>query len=220
MIYILWRVIFILLLISLCLVCFKKKLSKKNLIIVLSTMIILCASLCFFPIENLFMSFDTPESAFNYYRTGEIKGVVYGDNSSLVYYKTSSETYSYVFMKRTGKGYKLPEPYCNEIIADRFDSKGKFEVYKVDKTQDYYVIGYTVVLEDSTITDSNNQLISNVVYSDTTYPQNAIFYSYIGDYSNKYYLLINSEKIYIKRQSEKKRSRNTMGRFCCVDKFR
>lgn len=198
MLYVLWRVIFIVLLISLCLFCFKKKLSKKNSIIVLSVVLIICASLFFFPIENLFVSFDTPENAFNYCRIGDIKGIVYGDDSSLIYYKTNSGTYSYVFMQRTGKGYKLPEPYCDEIIADRFDSKGKFEVYKVNKTKDYYVIGYTVVLKDSIIKDSNNQLISNVVFSDTTDPKTAIFYSYIGDYSNKYYLLINSEKIYIK----------------------
>lgn len=198
MTYVLFRAILILLLILLCLFYFKKKFPKKNVIIVSSISLILCAILLFFPVENLFISFDTPKKAFNYCRTGEIKGVLYGDESSLIYYKTNSGTYSYVFVQRTDKGYKLPEIYNGEIIANRFDSKGKFEVRRVNKTNDYYVIGYTVLVNDSMIKDSNNQLISNVIYSDTTGSKTIIFYSYIDDFEDEYYLLINNEKIYIR----------------------
>ena len=200
MTYILFRVILILL-ILLGLFYINKKLPKKIIIIVSSVLIILCTISFFFPAENLFISFDSPEKAFNYCRIGEIKGVLYGDESCLIYYRTNSETYSYVFIPKTDKGYKLPETHYSEIVANRFDTKGKFEVHRVNKTNDYYVIGHTVVFNNSIIKDSNNQLISNVICSDTTGTNAIIFYSYIDDYSNEYYLLIINEKISFTGQS-------------------
>ena len=197
MTYVLIRAISIFL-ILLCLLYIKKKLSKKNMIVVSIILLILCIILCFFSVENLFISFNTPEKSFDYCRIGEIKGVLYGDESSLVYYKTNSGTYSYVFMRRTDKGYKLPEIYDGEIIANRFDTKGKFEVHRVNKTNDCYVIGYTIGFNNSIIKDSNDQIISNVICADTTETNAIIFYSYIDEYSEEYYLLINNERIYIR----------------------
>lgn len=56
------------------------------------------------PFENLFLKFNTPETAFKYTTNNcDIVKVVKGDQTALVIYRERSSTYATVFTKSGGK---------------------------------------------------------------------------------------------------------------------
>ena len=62
------------------------------------------------PFENLFLKFNTPETAFKYTTNNcDIVKVVKGDQTALVIYRERSSTYATVFTK---SGAKWKAPFC------------------------------------------------------------------------------------------------------------
>ena len=197
MLYTLARIIFwgITLLIVLIIIKKAKKISKKKVIITIISCIILCFISGLFPIENLFIDFQSPEDVFNYTSTGEIIDIIYGNDSCMIYYSTGPNSFSYLFVKKSENGYKISSNFSTKIVSKKFDQNGSFDVYNLSETNDYYIIG-TINSEENTINifnDKDEKVECEIKRVEDT----GFIYCYIKDYTDRYYIIINGNKSFI-----------------------
>lgn len=114
---------------------------KRALMITSIVLLILLVSLtAMFPVENLFLRFDTPEDVFHYTSTGDIYGRVDGESSSMILYATSPNTISEYIVPKTDTGYVIPTYLSNKTVWNSMDSNGVVQVYWQKGTQDHYVM--------------------------------------------------------------------------------
>lgn len=191
--------IILLVIVSVCSVWIIKK-SKCKFKKVFSTLtvvfcIILVSISSMFPVENLFLSYQSPEKVFNYVKSGQIYKIIDGRESSLVIYYTGNSTYGFYIIPKTSDGYKIPNYFTQKKVSHKFDEQGVFDVYNVQGTQDYYVscaVNLSDISEEILVFNSENEKIgSKVIKIKNT---NFIFL-WIPEFSNGCYLMINDEKI-------------------------
>lgn len=150
-----------------------------------------------FPLENLIINFKSPESVFNYTRTGKIDDIVYGEESCMVIYSKGNNTGGHFIIPKTEKGYKIPSYFSIKKVSDKFDRDGDFDIYNVKKTNDYYVFG-TMLSKDNEIIilDSNNNEVRKIVIEmGSSDVKTVLLYTFIEDFTNEYYILVNGDKI-------------------------
>ena len=166
---------------------------KLYMIITLILCVVFCSVLSLFPVENIFITFDSPENVFHYTCSGKIHNIVYGNNSCMVYYSTGNNSYSHSFIIKVKNGYKISNYFRSSKVAHKFDRNGSFDVYNVLGTGDYYVVG-AIPFEGTEISIFNNH--DEKVNSDIQKVENSDFvYFYLEDFTNGYYLLIDNQRI-------------------------
>lgn len=172
---------------------------KRSIKISLLSIIVICALSSLLTIENLFINFKSPEDVFNYSCSGKIEDIVYGNNSCMVVYSTGDNSYSYSIMPKSAKGYKISNLFSTKIILNKFDKDGDFKVYNVLKTNDYYVFGTTISKDNKiNIVDSNDKEVRIIIeIMGNTETKTVLMYSFIENFTNEYFILINGEKITI-----------------------
>jgi len=112
---------------------------KQIILFVISFAVIIC--LVLFPIENIFVTFKTPESIFNYVSSGNLIDTIYGKDSCLFVYSKAGGVISYEFALKTNDGYKMTDHFNPKKVSSKFDPTAHFDVYQIRDTSDYYVIG-------------------------------------------------------------------------------
>lgn len=177
---------------------FKSTIIHKKLVSILS--IVLCITIitasAMFPVENLIISFQSPESVFRYSKFGKIENIIYGENSCMVLYKSGSSS-SHSILPKTERGYQIPGYFTSKRISHRFDEKGYFDVYLVSKTKDYYVIASVNQKAEASafaVLDKNGEEVECSIFrgNDTGF-----LFIYIYDLSEECYLYVQGEKILI-----------------------
>ena len=114
---------------------------KRALMITSIVLLMLLMSLtAMFPVENLFLHFDTPEDVFHYTNTGDIYGRVGGESSSMILYATSPNTIGKYIVPKADTGYVIPTYLSNKTVWNSMDSNGVVQVYWQKGTQDHYVM--------------------------------------------------------------------------------
>lgn len=166
-----------------------------------------------FPIENLFFSFKSPESAFQYYHGGKMVGniveVVEGKSSSMVVFIEDNSFIGRTFITlKTEKGFKIPSWFTVEKHTRNLNERkyGHFivdiTIYRVVDANDYFYYGSISTKEDNiTITDSNHVNVKNFYRdSDNTDISTIIFYGYVENLTGEYYFLIGDQTVSIDEQ--------------------
>ena len=85
-------IIFIIVLSIYLSVCCKLLRNKAQKVVLAIFCLFVAATLAVIPFENVFLSFQTCESAFQYQQMGSIEKMVGGANSELVFYRKSNKT--------------------------------------------------------------------------------------------------------------------------------
>ena len=170
----------------------KKRLS---VLAIVSCMLLISAS-GMFPVENLFVSFESPESVVKYAYFGKVEEAIYGQDSCMIVCSQGNRTYNRYIVPKSDKGYKIPNVFNAKKISHKFTDVGLFETYKVNGTQDYYVIGTIAVETDNEIGVYNGN--HEKVECDVAIIKDAEFICmFVPGFSNEYYVMINGEKIFI-----------------------
>lgn len=114
---------------------------KRALMITSIVLLMLLMSLtAMFPVENLFLHFDTPEDVFHYTNTGDIYGRVDGNSSSMILYTKEPNVIGEYIVPKTDTGYVIPTYLSNKTVWNSMDSNGVVQVYWQKGTQDHYVM--------------------------------------------------------------------------------
>ena len=174
--------------------------------------LVLCAVLCsvtgLIPVENLIISFESPEDVLRYSRTGivgDIEYIAHGNDSSILIYSTA-DTQSirgHFIVPRSSSGYKIPTPFSVRRVMQSYGSSTSirvfnFDIFSVEGTDDYYIVGFFFTPNDTNIVDNNGNVIKQISTWNETLNEYIIYvFSYIENFGNEYYLLINGEKLTI-----------------------
>lgn len=177
----------------------KTKIVKKKIVsfLLVFLCIILISISGILPVENLIISFKSPESVFNYTHLGKINDIVYGEKSCMIVYSEGEDKSGNYIIPKSEKGYKIPNYFTVKNVSHKFSKDGCFDVYNVLETDDYYIFG-SIISKDSTITifDNNNKPIKNLVINmANTDTKTVFFYDFSKNISDEYYLIINNQKV-------------------------
>lgn len=193
-------ILFIIIFIALFIFLSKKPLKGKHTRIILLIGFVVLYSLVFsLPTENLFISFHSPEAVFKYFSHGQIKGVEEGNNSCMIVYSTGTNEYSYIFIPKCDNGYKIPGIFTTKKMSKSFQKEGSFELYSINKTNDYYVFGMFISeTENFKMVDSENTQFKIITVNDLDYNipnETYIAYAFVDDIKDDYYISLNGVKV-------------------------
>lgn len=169
---------------------------KKFRVVLIVICVIFTTILSLFPIENVFVTFSTPEAAFEYFHSCPAIFIVNGEKTDLVIGEKDS-AYVYRIIPKSNKRWK---------IGNSFDTKMKFrkivgEVaiygHQYKNSEELYIEvshRYGKALE---ISDSKQSKFLYLIDKDVKIKSVYTYYAYIGDADENYYICIGDEKIYL-----------------------
>lgn len=138
----------------------RSRIKRKRAVSVISVVLILClvSLTAVFPVENLFVHFETPERAFRYALNGTIVNTIPGSDSCLVVYSTGSSTYRETIFPMSEQGYQLPNYYGIKTVSGEAEL-GSCDMLQYSGSNDRYLRGISYstgntvgAVDDSVIT--------------------------------------------------------------------
>lgn len=177
---------------------FKSKVRRKkafSLIFAILSIITISIS-ALFPVENLFITFDSPEEVFYYTCIGEVKDVIYGEQSCMIVYSTQNNTYSYAIIPKTEEGYKISSILSNMKLVKILKQGNSAEILSLKGTTDYYLWA-TFISENSDIiiSDSINSSFKSIANTEKNI-NTFISYGFIDELDSNYRLFLDNEEIF------------------------
>ena len=134
----------------------RSHIKRKRAASIISALLILCliSLSAGFPVENLFVHFETPESAFRYSEHGKLLGAVEGSDSCLVVYQNNESVFQAFIFPKTEQGYQLP-------------TAGKLKTGKLERSDlgDFNVVQYS---------GSSDQYVDGFLYDENTDPEEVV----------------------------------------------
>lgn len=205
MLFVIFRLIFGCLVFSACFLLIRKSRAihkRRWLTVALAVAVILTTISALIPIENAFVTFTSPQSAYNYNNTGSVKLVVNGAKTDFVV-GAKGDTDVYIIVPKSDSGWKLGMGLDTKRIAQTISDGVSVYVYRYKNSDDYYI----TVLDTSggplEITDTHN---SEFQYSDkfnsTLNKTYYTYYTYINGYDEQYVLTVNGKAIKIQNQAQ------------------
>lgn len=178
-----------------------KAVNKRVLRLVFAILsVVLTGLLGFFPFENLFVTFDSPKAAYNYYYTFEksnIDLIVEGDTCDFVVGgEKGTVTQTYLIIPKTANGWKVGIVNDTKRIARKVSDKNILRVFQHKNTNDYFVIIFNAKGEKLAISDEyNTQFFSLEKIIDSDGQTFVTYYGHITDFNSQYSVTVDGKKI-------------------------
>lgn len=139
------------------------KTKKKVLMISLFGLVFYIAIMCT-PIENLFISFDTPTEALSYYDpfVGKVIDTVEGNETCMIITQKDVNESGVSYLKKSSDGYKVLSPiHFRYSVKSKLDGHGSIKIFRVFGTSDYYLEG-NCISDSGTINKVSDSLNSDI----------------------------------------------------------
>ena len=179
------------------------KTKKKVLMISLFGLVFYIAIMCT-PIENLFISFDTPTEALSYYDpfVGKVIDTVEGNETCMIITQKDVNESGVSYLKKSVDGYKVLSPiHFPYSVKSKLDGHGSIKIFRVFGTSDYYLEG-NCISDSGTINKVSDSLNSDIkvilVYDFNKNDVNLkdyLIFGYLKNYENSYSLMIDNTVI-------------------------
>ena len=176
------------------------KTKKKVLIISLFGLVFYIAIMCT-PIENLFISFDTPTEALSYYDpfVGKVIDTVEGNETCMIITQKDVNESGVSYVKKSVDGYKVLSPiHFPYSVKSKLDGHGSIKIFRVFGTSDYYLDG-NCISDSETINKVSDSLNSDIkvilVYDfnkNNVNLKDYLIFGYLNNYENSYSLMIDN----------------------------
>lgn len=179
----------------LLLILFLKHFKKKfSTILGLLIVVTISLALWFYPVENLFLSFDTPRSLFKYAGHGEIVEIVDGEGSTALITKKGDNDYSTFFISKKDNKYKIAPFNASKMVSSKQYGSINITIYKVRNTDDYFVRIWGITDKEIELSDTlDTEFIMH--YENTANNKKMINALISIQYSDDYSCFIDGEKI-------------------------
>lgn len=201
-----YSIVRIILVIVLVFILFKVihiKTKKKVLMISLFGLVFYIAIMCT-PIENLFISFDTPTEALSYYDpfVGKVIDTVEGNETCMIITQKDVNESGVSYVKKSVDGYKVLSPiHFPYSVKSKLDGHGSIKIFWVFGTSDYYLDG-NCISDSGTINKVSDSLNSDIkvilVYDfnkNNVNLKDYLIFGYLNNYENSYSLMIDNTVI-------------------------
>lgn len=167
----------------------------RKLIITFMLTIILTTLSALIPLENVFVTFSSPESAYNYNHSGKVKLIVNGSKTDFIVGEKNG-TDVYLIVPKSDNGWKQGLGLDTKRICDKISDGITVYVYQYKSTDDYYIVLLNTNGGPLNITDNNN---SEFIYSER--PNSILnktfytYYAYLNSFNRQYTLTVNGENV-------------------------
>lgn len=197
------RMILVIVLVFILIKVIHIKAKKKVLIISLFGLVFYIAIMCT-PIENLFISFDTPTEALSYYDpfAGKVIDTVEGNETCMIITEKDVNKSGVSYVKKSSDGYKVLSPiHFLYSVKSKFDGHGSIKIFRVFGTSDYYLDGNCISDSETInkVSDSLNSDIKVILLYDfnknNVHLKNYLIFGYLNNYENSYSLMIDNNVI-------------------------
>ncbi|MEE1086740.1 MAG: hypothetical protein U0L05_06195 [Schaedlerella sp.] len=156
-------------------------------------MILLGTLSTFFSVENYILTFSTPEKAFNYINSEEVKLVVEGQESTLVIAEEAKQDYVHLVIPKCSNGWKLGRGIDTNLKKQMMDKGIVLNLYQYRESGEYYITILDMSGEKFEIIDNCNSAF--VTFDDIESNQGFKFYfAYIPLYDDNYWIKVNNHK--------------------------
>lgn len=169
---------------------------KKFRVALIAIFVILTTILSLFPIENVFVTFSTPEAAFEYFHSCPAIFTVNGEKTDLVIGEKDS-AYVYRIIPKSNKGWKIGNSFDTKMKFQKIVGEVAIDGYQYRNSEELYIEishRYGKALE---IRDSKQSELLYLIDKDGKSMSKYIYYAYIGEVDENYYICIGDEKIYL-----------------------
>lgn len=170
---------------------------RKFRVITVAITVLLYLLISVVPFENLFVSFTSPESAYNYFKFGNSNTVLVADGEHCSFVLDRHKDYdSYKFIPKTENGWKLPSFLNAKTVAKHLSERGQFYIYQFDDTDDYFIVVNNINREELKVSDRcDSEFYPLEIQFNDDGEKYYDYYAFIKDYSADYYVTINGSKI-------------------------
>lgn len=177
----------------------KKVLKTRGIIVSFLVAAVCCSLSSLLPVENLFITFSSPQTVFNYSVMGDINTVVEGEKSALILYTNEgARSRSIIPKSKTGwkiKIYSTNEETFSKTWLDSDEKIYRMSVYWCKHTNDYYIIISKLFTDDPVnIVDNRNSLFQK---SKSSIDSSITYYAYVNDIDQNYKLTVDGKSIHI-----------------------
>ena len=179
----------------------KSKAIRKRLLFIVFTIlsVILVTVLGFVPFENLFVTFDSPKAAYEYYFLGKsnIEMIVEGDTCDFVADRKKDNVNNILIIPKTADGWKVGIGLNIKRLDHKFSNGIVFDVYQYKDTNDYFITVFDTNGGESTISDENNTefIPSKERYIDPLGKSFVTYYAHLTDFGPNYTVTVNGNVI-------------------------
>lgn len=150
------------------------------------------------PIENMFITWHSLESAYSYNHTGNISIVVSGEKSDFVVGK-EAEVDAYTIIPKKADGWSLGMGTDINCIFQTTSDGIDISVYRYKKSDDYYIVVFNANSGASDIMDNRDSVFQ---YSETVIEALDetfyTYYAYVRDFNDQYSITIDDRTIEIR----------------------
>lgn len=177
----------------------KSKVIRKHIlnIVFASLSVLLIVVLEFLPFENLFVTFDSPKAAYEYFNLGKsnIELIVKGDDCDFIIdRKNDSDTY--LIIPKTADGWKIGIGSNTKRIVQKLSSGIVLYVYQYKNTSEYFITILDTNGGESTISDEyNTKFFSLERNNDSLGKTFVTYYAHITNFNPQYSVIVNDNKI-------------------------
>lgn len=185
----------------LCLVMIVRKKGKKYkgkyYAIFITVTIALYISLSFMPFENLFLTFDSPESAYEYFvsRNANIELVVDGNNCDLIVERKKDED-TLLLIPKTEKGWKISTGSNLVRVSQKLSDGFSINIYRYKNSSDYFITILNINGGVSEIFDDCNTVFYSLEKRNNYLNKDYVtYYAHLTEFTSEYYLDVNGNRI-------------------------
>lgn len=198
MFYVMFRFLFWILLLVIFLLLIKKlHINHKFRWTAITFMITLALTtiVYLFPIENAFMTFSSPQSAYRYNHFGYVNLVINGKQTDFVV-ASNGDTDLYTIVPKTKEGWKIGMGSDTRIISQIITDGIVVYVYQYKNSDDYYIIISNTNEGPLKISDSRgSKFISSNKTSSAVNKDYYTYYAYINNFNNMYEVIIDDKVV-------------------------
>lgn len=177
----------------------KSKITRKRILYVVFTgiSVALITALALVPFENLFITFSSPESAYDYYSLGKsnIELVVEGNNCDFAIDRNNNSD-THLIIPKTTDGWKIGIGLHTKRIVQKFSNGISIYVYQYKNTNDYFITILNTSGGESTVSDEYNTNFHSLENNDYVYGKTFVtYYAHIPDFNTQYSIMVNDIEI-------------------------
>ena len=182
----------------------KSQVIRKHILYILFTSlsVILIVVLAFLPFENLFVTFDSPKAAYEYFNLGKsnIELIVEGDDCDFIIDR-KNDSYAYLIIPKTVDGWKIGVGSNTKRIVQKLSNGIVLYVYQYKNTSDYFITILDTNGGESNISDEyNTKFLSLERNNDSLGKTFVTYYAHITNLNPQYSVIVNDNKIVLGNQ--------------------
>ena len=155
-------------------------------------------ALSFLPIENLFITFDSPQAVYQYMKNEKLENeiVIEGEHCDLIVNRKSNNYHEIFAVPKTSDGWKInagigfsmPGSYVHDTVC--------IDLYQYKKTNDYFISVVDLEGGEIEISDKyNTKFYAIAEYNNSLKANYYSYYANISQLDSEYYIVINGKEI-------------------------